>query len=140
MSALRRMLWKCVSVVSICALLMPSKAIAKPLTADTVHARIVKRGLGAWACIEERNGILLIGRIVSIDTDSFGMQLENYPDITPVSYGDVTRLRFGLSGKGIAIIIGAGVAAAVISAVVMHHEFEANKPQLPTPPTTPPFP
>ncbi|MGB6687526.1 MAG: hypothetical protein WBE76_06765 [Terracidiphilus sp.] len=140
MNAIKNLLWKCVSFVSVCTLMMPSPALAKPLNADSARARIAKRGVGAWACVEERNGILLIGRIVSVDTDSFGMQLENYPDITPVAYTDVTRLRFGLSGKGIGIMVGASVALAVISAVVMHHEFEANKPQLPTAPIMPPFP
>jgi hypothetical protein len=140
MKTIRNLLWKCVSIVSVCALLMPGSAIAKPLSADQAREKIVKRGVGAWVCVEERSGILLIGRIASVDTDGFGLQLQNYPDVTPVSYADVTRLRFGLSGKGIGIILGAGVALAVVSAVVMHHEFEENKPQLPTTPTMPPFP
>jgi hypothetical protein len=140
MNAIRNLLWKCVSIVSIFLLMMPAPAIAKPLSADQAREKIVKRGVGAWVCVEERSGILLIGRIASINTDAFGLQLQNYPDVTPVSYADVTKLRFGLSGKGIAIIVGAGVAVAVISAVVAHHEFEENKPQLPTAPPSPPFP
>jgi len=140
MKAIKNLLWKCVSILSIFALMMPAPAVAKPLDADSARSKIVKRGVGAWVCVEERSGILLIGRIASINTDGFGLQLENYPEVTPVSYADVTRLRFGLSGKGIGIIVGAGVAVAVISAVVMHHEFEANKAQLPSTPTMPPFP
>jgi hypothetical protein len=68
------------------------------------------------------------------------MQLHNYPEITPVMYSDVIRIRTGLSGAGMAIIVGSAVAAAVITGVVMHNEFEANKPQLPTAPTSPVFP
>jgi hypothetical protein len=138
MNGLRRMLWKCVSLVSICALLMPSMALAKPLNPDTVREKIVKRGVGSWVCVDEQNGLLLIGRIASINQDSFGIQLQNYPDITQVQYADVTRLRFGLSRGGVGILIGASVGAAVIVALVMHHEFEENKAQFPTaPPTLP---
>jgi hypothetical protein len=133
-------LWKCVSVVSICMLLMPSLAIARPLDPDTVRAKIAKRGIGNWVCVEERNGLSLVGRITSVDEQSFGMQLHNYPEITPVMYSDVIRIRTGLSGAGMAIIVGSAVAAAVITGVVMHNEFEANKPQLPTAPASPVFP
>jgi hypothetical protein len=140
MKTIKNLLWKCVSIVSACTLMMPAPAIAKPLSADQAREKIVKRGVGAWVCVEERSGILLIGRIASVDADRFGLQLQNYPDITPVSYADVTKLRFGLSGKGIGIIVGAGVAVAVISALVAHHEFEENKAQFPTAPPSPPFP
>jgi hypothetical protein len=140
MKALRQILWKCISILSICALLAPSVAIAKPLSADQARDKIVRRGVGTWVCVEESNGLLLIGRIASIDQDEFGMQLENYPDVTPVYYRDVTRLRFQLSGKGIAVLIGASVAVGVIAAVIMHHEFEAHQPQLPSQPVTPTFP
>lgn len=140
MTTLMIKLRKCAGVLSILALLTPSLAIAKPLDPDTVRARIAKRGVGNWICVEERNGILLVGRITSVDERSFGLQLQNYPEITPVMYSDVIRVRTGLSGAGIGIIIGATVAAAVITGVVMHHEFEANKPQLPTTPTSPVFP
>jgi len=136
----RKLLRKCAGMVSICAMLMPSVALAKPLTADQAREKIVKRGVGTWVCVEERNGLLLIGRITSIDQDQFGMQLENYPDITPVNYSDVTRLRFQLSGRGIAVLVGVPMAAGVIGALILHHEFEANKPQFPPTPITPPFP
>jgi hypothetical protein len=140
MNSLMRKLWKCAGIVSIFALLTPSLAIAKTLDPDTVRAKIAKRGIGNWICVEERNGVALVGRITSVDEQSFGLQLHNYPEITPVMYSDVIRIRTGLSGAGIAIIIGSTVAAAVITGVVMHHEFEANKPQLPTTPGTPVFP
>ena len=43
MNTLMRKLWKCAGILSILALLAPSLAIAKPLDADTVRARIAKR-------------------------------------------------------------------------------------------------
>jgi hypothetical protein len=142
MIALKPLPWKCVSALSACLLLMPSVAQGSPkiLDAETVRAKIVKRGAGNWACAEERNGLALCGRITSIGDNSFGLQLHNYPEVTDVMYGEVIDLRLGISGKGIAAIIGGTVGAAVIAGVVMHHEFEANKPQLPTTPTTPGFP
>jgi hypothetical protein len=139
MNALRVVSRRCLSLVLVCALLAPSVATAKPLDAVTVHDKIAKRGVGTWVCIDERNGVALIGRITSIDTDSFGMQLQNYPDITPVMYADVTRIRFGISRGGMWAIIGVTVGSALIAGLVMHHEYEANKPQL-TSPSTPAFP
>jgi hypothetical protein len=140
MITLSQLFWKCVSIFSIFALLAPSVVLAKPLTAEKAREKIVKRGVGTWLCVEERNGLLLIGRIASIDQDEFGIQLENYPEITPVYYSDVTRLHFGLSGKGLAVLIAAPIAAGVITALVMHHEFETHSPQLPAQPSQPLFP
>lgn len=142
MNAPRRLLWKCVSALSVCVLLVPSVAQASPkiLDAETVHSKIVKRGIGNWACVEEKSGLALCGRITSIDDNSFGLQLHNYPEVTEVMYGEVIRLHLGLSGAGIALLIGGTVGIGVIAGVVMHHEFEANKPTLPTTPGLPAFP
>jgi hypothetical protein len=139
MNALKRMLWRYTSLVSVCALLMPSLAIAKPLDSLTAKEKIVKRGVGNWVCVEEGNGLALVGRITSIDQDSFGLQLHNYPEITPVLYSDVTSLRFGLSRTGVIALVGGTVGAGVTGALILHHEYEVNKPQLPTMPS-PPFP
>ncbi len=140
MIALRQVLWKCVSVVSVCALLAPSAAIAKPMSADKVREKIVKRGVGTWVGVEERNGLLLIGRIVAIHQDSFGMQLENYPELTSVMYDDVSKLHFGLSSTGILAIFVGGTAAITALIIATHHGFEASKRKFPTSPTTPLFP
>ena len=140
METLRQLLWKCVSIASICVLLAPSEALAKPMSADQARAKIVKRGVGTWVGVEQRDGLLLVGRIAAIHQDSFGMQLENYPDITPVMYGDVRKLHFGLSNTGMCAIIVGSTLAIVAATIVAHHEFEANKAQLPTPPPPPPFP
>lgn len=140
MNALTDVSRRCLSLALVCALLAPPAAMAKPLDAATVHDKIAKRGVGTWICVEERNGVALIGRITSIDADSFGMQLQNYPEVTPVMYADVTRIRFGISRGGMWAIIGATVGAAVIAGVVLHHEYESNKAQLPTTPTNPAFP
>jgi hypothetical protein len=140
MKALHAVVFRYTALALALLLLLPPAASAKPLDAAAVRDRIAKRGVGTWLCIEERSGIELIGRVTSIDQDSFGMQLQNYPDVTPVNYNDVTRIRFGPSRGAAFAIIGVAVGSAVIAAVVMHHEFEANKPQLPTTPSTPVFP
>jgi hypothetical protein len=142
MKTLKLTLARWAAVASICALLLPSFASAspKPLDAAAVREKIVKRGVGSWIYIEERSGVALVGRITSIDADQFGMQLHNYPDVTPVLYSDVSRIRLGPSRGGVIAIIGVTVGAAVISAIVIHHEYEVNKPQLPTMPANPVFP
>lgn len=142
MNTLKRLLRFCAGMGSICALLAPSIVVAapKPMGPETAHARVAKRGVGNWIYVEERNGVALVGRITSIDDQSFGLQLHNYPEITPVMYSDVIGLRTGLSRTGAFVLIGATVGAAIITGVVLHHEYEANKPQLPTTPTSPLFP
>lgn len=134
---------KTTAVVLIAALAAPSITFASPKKSDpqAIHAKILKRGVGAWVCVEEANGIVLLGRITNIDVVSFGMQLENYPEITMVNYADVVRLRnLGLSSKGTIILIGVTVGSAIVTALVMRHEFDKNKVTLPPNPGQPVFP
>ena len=58
MTSLRRTLFRCVALILICSLSLPSMAFAapKPLTPEAVHKRILKRGVGNWVYIEEKNG------------------------------------------------------------------------------------
>jgi hypothetical protein len=136
-------LFKSIAVVLIFALATPSIACAspKPRSPQEIHAKILKRGVGAWVCVEEANGLLLAGRVTNIDVVSFGMQLQNYPEVTMVNYADVVRLRnLGLSGKGAVILIGVFVGSAIATGLIMHHEYEQNKPTLPSNPGTPTFP
>ncbi len=122
------------------ALLLPAFAAAKPgpRTPPTIRDQILKHGVGAWVCVEEKNGLLLAGRITGLDEDSFGMQLHNYPEVTVVFYSDVVRVRqIGISGKTAAILVGATVAVGVVMALIAHHEFEQNKAKMPTLPTLP---
>jgi hypothetical protein len=130
---------KFAAVILVSALLAPSMAYAKPLTAETVHARIVKRGIGNWACVQLQTGVAFTGRIVRIDDQSFGMQLHNDPAITPVLYSDVVDLRTGLSRGAFWAIAGAGIGGMVAMGLIAHHEFEANKPQFPNVPSQPAF-
>jgi hypothetical protein len=64
------------------------------------------------------------------------LQLNNYPETTEIAYADVERLRnVGLGGKGMAVLIGAGVAGSVAVALVAQHEmnnFKNNQPPMPT--------
>jgi hypothetical protein len=142
MSLVTRTFSRLMAMLLVCALLAVSApmAEAKPLTAEKVHARILKRGIGNWVGVELQNGTAFVGRIVSADDESFGMQLHNDPAITPVRYADVVQLHTGVStGAFLAITlttIGAGVAFALIA----HHEFVENEPKLPSQPTQPVFP
>ena len=52
----------------------------------------------------------------------------------------VIWIRFGLSGKGMFATMAGTVAAAVITDVVMHQEFENDKSKPPTTPTMPVLP
>lgn len=125
------------------SLLAPSLTYAspKPVNPETIHDKIVKKGIGGWVCVEEANGIVLLGRITTIEEQAFGLQLQNYPEITVVKYADVVRLRnAGPSGKTVAILAGAAAGVAIVTAVLMHNAFENNKPTLPSEPPPPTFP
>jgi hypothetical protein len=140
MKSLSRTLTRCIGMLLVCALLLPSLASAKPLTPETVHARLLKRGVGYWVGVQLQNGVEFSGRLVSIDEQSFGLQLYNDPEITPVFYSDVVDLRMGITRKGFWIITAAGFAAVATMAAVSIHEMNKNKLQLPTQPTQPVFP
>jgi hypothetical protein len=123
------------SLVLACALVAPAVASAKPKPLDpaTVHDRIAKRGVGSWVCLNEANGVALVGRVVNIGDDSVGLQLANYPDITPVQYTDVVSLRFGISRKGIWTITAIGFGAVAAMAAIGFHEANANRGNFPQP-------
>jgi hypothetical protein len=142
MNLVTRGLSRCMSMLLVCALLAVSSpaALAKPLTADSVHARILKHGIGNWASVQLQNGTCFAGRVVSVDENSFGMQLHNDPEITPVAYGDVVRLQTGISRGAFWGIFGASIAGSVAFALIAHHEFVENEPKLPTQPAAPVFP
>jgi hypothetical protein len=109
-------------------------AKAKPLDAATVHTKILKRGIGNWVCVEENTGVELVGRIISIDAESFAIQLPNDPDPVPVRYVDVIDLRAGPS-RGFWILTAAGIGAvtgmAIWGFVHVHNLQQQN--QLPNP-------
>ena len=114
-------------------------AEAKPLTPETVHARILKRGIGNWVGVELQNGTQFWGRIVSVDEQSFGMQLHNDPAITPIQYRDVVGLHMGISHGAFWAFTAADIAGMVVVALVAHHEL-SKQPTLPTLPAQPVFP
>jgi hypothetical protein len=117
-------------------------AEAKPLTAETVHARILKRGVGNWVGVELQNGTAFVGRIVSVDERSFGLQLHNDPAITPVQYSDVVGLQMGISHGAFWGITIAGFGGVIAMALIAHHELSKQPtfPTLPTEPNQPVFP
>ena len=126
--------------VALIAAMLPVAASASPKTVnpETIHRKIVERGAGRWVCVDMKNGTAVLGRIAAIHEQSFDMQLENYPEATTIAYADVEHVRnVGLSGKGTAIMIGAGVAGAVALAIVAQHEMNNIKNNQPTLPTMP---
>jgi len=128
-------------MLAVCALLVASSpvALAKPLTPQTVHARILKRGVGNWVGVELQNGTAFVGRIVSVDAESFGLQLHNDPAITPVRYSDVVGLRTGISNGAFWGITIAGICGVAAMAAIGIHEVHQHA-QMPTLPTQPVFP
>jgi hypothetical protein len=135
--------FRCTSVMLVCALLAPTIAWAtpKPLDPATAYARIAKRSVGDWICLKEANGITLVGRIVNIGDQSVGLQLANYPEVTPVAYADIVSLRFGMTHKQFWILTSVGLALVGVMAAVGIHEVNNNKPPaLPSNPALPSYP
>jgi hypothetical protein len=110
-------------------------AKSKPLDAATVHARILKRGIGNPVGVEMNSGIELVGRIIAINPDSFTLQLFNDPQPVTVMYANVIDLRTGPS-HGFWIATGVGIAAvtglAIWGFVHVHNLQQQN--QLPNMP------
>jgi len=129
------------AMLLVCALLAVSAPVAsaRPLTSDKIHARLVKQGMGNWVGVELANGTAFWGRIVSIDDQSFGLQLHNDPAITPVLYSNVVRLHTGVSHGAFWAFAVAGIGGVVVLALVAHHEISKMS-TLPTEPTQPLFP
>jgi hypothetical protein len=140
MNSLSRTLSKCVGMLLVCALVMPTAAFAAPrgLTPEKVHARILKRGLGNWVGVEVGSGAAFVGRIVNIDDESFGLQLHNDPQITQVPYNDVIELQTGAPNGAFWGILIAGVGGMVALGLIAHHEM-SQMPKLPTLPNQPPY-
>jgi len=133
---------KCIAMLLVCVLVAPSMAYAapKPLTPEQVHQRLLKRGLGNWVYVQLDNGVVLAGRIVTIEAQSFSLQLHNDPEITPLLYSDIVELKTGPSKAAMWTIVGAGIGGMVALALVAHHEMSNMKQQMPTLPTQPVFP
>jgi hypothetical protein len=128
------------AVTLVVLLLVPSAfANPKPLDPVTVHARVLKRGVGRWIALEERDGIDLFGRIISIGDTSFTLQLHNDPQTTEVLYSDVAYLRTGFTtGQKVFMVAGFGAVAGLSIWGFIHVHDLANKPL--TSPSTPAFP
>jgi len=144
MARITHPLSRCIAMLLIGTLLAVSApvALAKPLNAESVHARILKRGVGNWVGVELQNGTAFVGRIVSVDEQSFGLQLHNDPAITPVRYSDVAGLNTGISHGAFWAITAVGVGGLIAMALIAHHELSKQPtfPTLPAEPTQPVFP
>ena len=116
-------------------------AEAKTLSPEKVHMRIAKQGLGNWVGVELSNGTAVVGRITNIDQDSFGLQLHNDPEVTPVLYSDVVDMHTGLSRGAFTGIMIAGFGGVVAMAVVGFSMVRKNsQAALPSLPAQPGFP
>jgi len=135
---------KYVGILLICAMLTPSLANAapKPLAPETVHARLLKAGLGNWAAVQLQNGTEFGGRIVSVDDQSFSLQLHNDPEVTAVFYTDVVQLNTGISHRTFWTLVGVGFAGVGTMAAVGFYEVNKHSqlPALPALPSQPTFP
>lgn len=134
MNNLMNALARATSVALICALAAPA-ATARPrnVNPETIHREVVQRGAGKWVCVDLKNGTAVVGRIAAIDEQWFGMQLDNYPDVTTIAYADVQRVHtVGISGKRFAFTLGAGVAGTVAAALIANHEMNSFKNSQPT--------
>jgi len=132
-----------IAALLILLLAIPHEAYAKakPLDAATVHARILKRGIDKPVGVELNNGVELVGRIITINTDSFTLQLFNDPQPVTVNYADVIDLKTG-PGHGFWIATGVGIGAAVGFAIwgaVEMHNFQQDH-QIPNMPPLPAVP
>ncbi|MGD0829917.1 MAG: hypothetical protein ABR907_03170 [Terracidiphilus sp.] len=112
----------------------------KALTPGAIHARLLKRGLGNWVALQLGNGVAFSGRIVRIDENSFGLQLYGDSRVTPVAYSDVVYLETGTPAAVGWIMVGVFVVTGVVVPIVAIHEFNENRPKMPTLPPQPIFP
>ena len=136
---LRRTLYR-ISAFALIAAMLPFTASAAPkvVNPETIHRKIVERGTGRWLCVDMKNGTAVVGRIASLGEQSFALQLDNYPEATNIAYADVERVRgVGIGGKGVAVLIGAGVAGSVAVALFAQHEMNSFKNSEPPMPTLP---
>jgi hypothetical protein len=123
------------------ALSQPTPALAsrKPLDAATVHEKVFKRGVDRWICVKEDNGIVLVGRILSIGSQSFMMQAHHEDHPTEIFYKDVIEFRGGLSRGGViaAIVVPTAMMGVGIGiAVHLHDDFNKQLQQQPPFPAT----
>jgi ribosome maturation factor RimP len=117
-----------------------SRFSPKPLTAEAVRQRLLKRGLGNWVALQLENGVAFEGRIISIDENSFGLQLYGDPEVTPVAFSDVVYLQTGTPAAAAWILVGSFVATGVVVPAVAIHAMKNNQLKMPTMPTPPPTP
>jgi hypothetical protein len=144
MNFVTRTFSRCMATLLVCALVtasVPAYA-GKALTPETVHARILKRGIGNWVGVELQNGTAIVGRIVSADDESFGLQLHNDPAVTPVSYRDVVGLHTGISNGAFVSLMVVGIAGVATAAAIGFYEVHKHSqmPTLPGEPAGPVFP
>lgn len=141
MSLVTRCYSRLIALLLVCALVAVSAPVAeaRQITPDKVHERILKRGLGNWVGVELDNGTAIVGRIVAIDEQSFGLQLHNDPAITTLRYANVAELHTGASRGGFWTFAIVGFVAVGVATTVGFYEVHKHD-QMPTLPSQPAFP
>ena len=134
MKTLARSITRVISVMLVVTLLTPSIGLAapKPLTPEQVHSRLLKRGVGNWVGVEMQDGTAFVGRIISIDDQTFSMQLHNDPQVTAIFYSHVRCLETGPSRGAVWGIVIAGFAGTAAFAAWGAHEVNEHD-KLPMP-------
>jgi hypothetical protein len=103
----------------------------KPLDSAAVHARIVKRGVNGFVVVKEDNGILLAGKILSIDDRSFSLLQVSESQPTVVSYSDVTEIRNSGTSHAGWIVFGIVAATGIATGIALAVHFHNSQPMLP---------
>jgi hypothetical protein len=103
---------------------------APPLDAASVKSKIQKLGINHYLCVKESNGIQLQGRILSVNDQSFQMQLGNQPQPAEIQYADVRALQnLGWTrGKVIVALVGIGAVAGTAAYGFVHVHTLENQP------------
>jgi hypothetical protein len=110
-----------------------ANAAPKPLTPETVHARLLKHGVGNFVGVQLQSGVAFAGRVVSIDDQSFGLQLHNDPQVTAVFYSDVVQLNTGISRGAFWALMGIGIGGVAAMAAVGFYEVHKHSQTIGTP-------
>lgn len=125
-SSIRSM--RLVSAVLLAAMFFPLAAYARtPMTPDEVRDRVVKRGINNGIGVLEKNGLELYGKVLSIGSDRFVMQVLYAPQVTEVMYADVADLRTGMTaGEKTFLFTSLGVAAGLAIYLTVHFVHTSN--------------
>ena len=114
---------RAISGVLSAVLFLNSVAVAAtkpPLDAVAAKQAVQARGVGKGVRVQEADGTVARGKIVSIGEESFGVQTGSKPAVE-IAFAKVTEVQgAGLSkGEKIGIVVAVGVVVAVVLVAVL---------------------